>query len=182
MDTEEAILRRRTIHSFENKKVSEDLILKGIEAANHAPCHKLTFPWRYYSIGIKKRNELLKLAIELKSQKIVLGDKSKAVIEEKFLNPSHLLVATQILAKDDFTRKEDYAACSCAIQNMAILFSSLGINIKWSSGSITSNLKTYEIININPIFEEIIGFIWIGYGKKPLEIIRPLVAEVYKQI
>ena len=69
MDTEEAILRRRTIHSFENKKVSEDLILKGIKAANHAPCHKLTFPWRYYSIGTKKRKQLLELAIELKSQK-----------------------------------------------------------------------------------------------------------------
>ena len=182
MDTEEAILRRRTIHSFENKKVSEDVILKGIEAANHAPCHKLTFPWRYYSIGTKKRKQLLELAIELKSQKNVLGDKSKAVIEEKFLNPSHLLVATQILAKDDLTKKEDYAACSCAIQNMAILFSSLGINIKWSSGVITSNLRTYDIVNINPIFEEIIGFIWIGYGKKPLEVIRPLVSEVYKQI
>tara|TARA_Y100000589_G_C27056475_1_gene589544 strand:- start:422 stop:970 length:549 start_codon:yes stop_codon:yes gene_type:complete len=182
MNTEEAILNRRTIHSFEKTKVSEKLILKGIEAANHAPCHKLTFPWRYYSIGTKKRNQILELAIDLKSQENVLGEKSKAIIKEKFINPSHLLVATQILAKDDFTKKEDYAACSCSIQNMAILFSSFGINIKWSTGSITSNLKTYEIIDINPSFEEIIGFIWVGYGKKPLEINRPIISEVYKQI
>ena len=182
MNTEESIFSRRTVHSFEKEKVSEENILKGIEAANHAPCHKLTFPWRFYSIGLKKRNEILGLAIELKSQKTFLEEKSKNTIRKKYLNPSHLIVATQILAKDEFTKKEDYAACACAIQNMAIYFSSLGINIKWSTGKITSDLKTYKIIDIKPSNEEIIGFIWVGYGKKPQEISRPLISEIYKQI
>ena len=182
MDTLEAILTRRTIHSFEKRKVSEEIILKGLEAANHAPCHKLTFPWRFYSIGLKKRNKILELAIDLKSKDNALGDKSKNIIKEKYLNPSHLLIATQILAKDKFTQKEDYAACCCSIQNMAIFFSSLGINVKWSTGLITRNLKIYEIVDINSYIEEIIGFIWIGYGEKPLEISRPPIREIYKQI
>lgn len=182
MNTSDAIFRRRTIHSFREEKVSEENILKGIEAANYAPCHKLTFPWRFYSIGSKKRNEILQLAIELKSQKNILEEKLKTIIKAKYLNPSHLLVATQILAKDETTKKEDYAACSCAIQNMAIFFSSLGISIKWSTGKITNNLKTYKIIDINPSNEEVIGFIWIGYGETPKEITRPLISEIYKQI
>ena len=182
MDAKEAIFRRRTIHAFDKRKVSEEIILKGIEAANYAPCHKLTFPWRFYSIGLKKRNEMLGLAIELKSSNNVLDDKAKALIRDKFMNPSHLLVATQILANNEFTQKEDYAACSCAIQNMAIFFSSLDINIKWSTGAITRNLKIYEIVEADPNKEEIIGFIWIGYGKEPKNISRPHISEIYKQI
>tara|TARA_Y100001970_G_C13987188_1_gene726302 strand:+ start:164 stop:712 length:549 start_codon:yes stop_codon:yes gene_type:complete len=182
MDTIKAIFSRRTIHSFDKRKVNEEIILKGIEAANHAPCHKLTFPWRFYSIGLKKRNQILELAIEIKSQNNVLEDKSKTIIKEKYLNPSHLIVATQVLAKDEFTKKEDYAACSCAIQNMAIFFSSLNINIKWSTGAITRNLKIYEMLNINPKNEDIIGFIWIGYGKETFKISRPLISNIYKQI
>jgi len=91
-------------------------------------------------------------------------------------------VVTQILAKDEFTKKEDYAACSCAIQNLAIFFSSLGISIKWSTGKITSNIKTYKIFDINPVNEEIIGFIWIGYGEKPKEIFRPAISDIYRKI
>ena len=182
MDTADAIFGRRTIHSFGKEKVSEEIILKGIEAANYAPCHKLTFPWRFYSIGSKKRNEIFELAIELKSQKKNLEEKLKTTIKTKYLNPSHLLVVTQILAKDEFTKKEDYAACSCAIQNLAIFFSSLGISIKWSTGKITSNIKTYKIFDINPVNEEIIGFIWIGYGEKPKEIFRPAISDIYRKI
>ena len=182
MNTADSIFNRRTIHSFSKEKVGEEIILKGIEAANYAPCHKLTFPWRYYSIGLNKRNEILQLAIELKSQKKILEEKLITNIKAKYLNPSHLIIATQILAKDEFTKKEDYAACSCSIQNMAIFFSSLGISIKWSTGKITSNFKTYKIIDINPINEEIIGFIWIGYGEKPKEISRPLISDIYKHI
>ena len=69
MDANKAIFDRRTIHSFEKRKVSELIIRKALEAANQAPCHKLTFPWRFYSLANKKRIQMLDLAIKLKSQK-----------------------------------------------------------------------------------------------------------------
>ena len=182
MEASEAIFSRRTIHVFESKKVSEKIILEGVNAANQAPCHKLTFPWRFYSIGLDKRKEILSLAIELKSKDNKLNDKAINIIKDKYLNPSHLLVVSQILSNNKFTLKEDYAACSCAIQNLAISMASKGVSIKWSSGSITRNPKVYEIININATKEEIIGFIWVGYGKKPLKISRPSINEIFKQI
>jgi len=182
METLKAIFSRRTIHEFESIKVNEDIIIKAIEAANQAPCHKLTFPWRFYSIGLDKRSKILGLALELKSQKNLLTEKSKAIIEKKYLNPSHLLISTQILSDDNFTRKEDYAACSCAIQNLAIALASFGVSIKWSTGPIIRDHKIYEITDIAQKKEEIIGFIWVGYGKNPKEIHRPLTKEIYRQI
>ena len=182
MDAKEAIFNRRTIHFFENKKVSENIIRDSIEAANQAPCHRLTFPWRFYSVSLKKRMQILDLAIEIKSKKKQIDENAKNMIKEKYLNPSHLLITSQILNNDFIIKKEDYAACSCAIQNLCISLASHGVFSKWSTGAITRNTKTYEIIDMNSHIEEIIGFIWIGYGKNLPKINRPLIDQIYKEI
>jgi len=182
MDAKEAIFVRRTIHFFENKKVSENIIRDSIEAANQAPCHRFTFPWRFYSVSLKTRMQILDLAIEIKSYKKQVDENVENIIREKFLNPSHLLITSQILNKDLTIQKEDYAACSCAIQNLCISLASDGVFTKWSTGAITKNPKTYEIIDINSQVEEIIGFIWIGYGKSLPKITRPLFDQIYKEI
>ena len=182
MDAKKAILNRRTIHFFENKKVSENIIKDSIEAANQAPCHRLTFPWRFYSVSLKKRMQILDLAIEIKSKKKQIDENTKNLISAKYLNPSHFLITSQVLNKELTIRKEDYAACSCAIQNLSISLASEGVFSKWSTGAITNNQKTYKIADINPNKEEIIGFIWIGYGKNLPKINRPLIDQIYKEI
>ncbi len=182
MEAKTAIFERRTIHAFNSKKVPENLIFDAINAANQAPCHKLTFPWRFYSISTSKRNEILKLAIDIKSSKKSLNEHSIKIIREKFQNPSHLIVSSQILNKNKLIEKEDYAACSCAIQNLAISLASNGVSIKWSTGEIIRSKNIYNILNIDSESEEIIGLIWVGYGKKGAEISRPLINEIYKQI
>tara|TARA_B100000900_G_C20517562_1_gene690751 strand:- start:382 stop:930 length:549 start_codon:yes stop_codon:yes gene_type:complete len=182
MDAKTAIFERRTIHAFNSKKVDEKLIFDAINAANQAPCHKLTFPWRFYSISSSKRNEILKLAIDIKNSQTLLNENSKKLIRNKFLNPSHLIVSSQILNKDKLIEKEDYAACSCAIQNLAISLASNEVSIKWSTGEIIRSKEIYNILNIDSESEEIIGFIWVGYGKKGPKISRPLINEIYKQL
>ena len=182
MDAKKAIFNRRTIHFFENKKVSENIIRDSIEAANQAPCHRLTFPWRFYSVNNKKRKQILDLAIEIKSKKKQVDENAENIIKEKYLNPSHLLIASQIMNKELTIQKEDYAACSCAIQNLAISLASDGVSLKWSTGAVIKNPKTYEIIDINSHIEEIIGFIWIGYGKTLPKITRPSIDQIYKEI
>ena len=182
MDAKKAIFNRRTIHFFENKKGSENIIKDSIEAANQAPCHKLTFPWRFYSVSLKKRKQILDLAIEIKSKKKQISENEENIIRGKYLNPSHLLITSQLLSKDLNIQKEDYAACSCAIQNLCISLASEGVFSKWSTGAITKNPKTYEMIDINSQVEEIIGFIWIGYGKKLSKISRPSIDQIYKEI
>ncbi len=182
MDAKKAIFNRRTIHLFENKKVDENIVRNSIEAANQAPCHRLTFPWRFYSVSLKKRIQILDLAIEIKSKKEHIDEKVENVIRKKYLNPSHLLISSQILNKEQTIQKEDYAACSCAIQNLCISLASEGVFSKWSTGVITKNPKTYAIADINSKVEEIIGFIWIGYGKNLPKISRPLIDQIYKEI
>ena len=181
MDVQKAIISRRTIHSFSQKQASEESIERAIQAANYAPCHRLTFPWRFTSLGREKRKLLFQLALEIQSSGNQTNEKFKEKLSEKIINPSHLLVASQISADDPKLIKEDYAACSCAIQNLMLSLVSDGIGSKWSTGKLTTDKHTYKIVGINPIKEEIIGFIWIGYGDIPPTVNRPPLNSIFRR-
>ena len=181
MDIEEIIRNRRTIHDFNREKVSEDKIHRAIQAANYAPCHRLSFPWRFISVTHLKRELIGDLYIEIKS-KDSMTEEIKQKIKNKILNPSHLIIASQILAPNPIQKKEDYAACCCAIQNLTLCLAGDGIGSKWSTSNLITNKETYRILGLNPLEEEIIGFIYIGYGKTPPPINRPSIKSIYKYI
>ena len=71
MKIADAIKKRRTLHNFSNKTVPKEVIERSIVAANQAPCHKRTFPWRFTSLGMNKRELLFELQLSLK-----FGEKS----------------------------------------------------------------------------------------------------------
>ena len=181
MEIAEAIKKRRTLHIFSKKRVPREVIEKSIFAANQAPCHRRTFPWRFTSIGIKKRELLYQLQLTLKFGDMTIDESSLKKIRDKMLNPSHLLIATQVCTDNQVQKLEDYAACACAIQNLSLSLVADDVGCKWSTGKITKDPNTYQIAQINSSEEEIIGFIWIGYGNEPPLIKRPLISTIYRE-
>ena len=181
MEIAQAIKKRRTIHIFSNKSVPREVIEKSIVAANQAPCHRRTFPWRFTNIGMKKRELLYQLQLTLKFGEKPIDDSNLKKIRDKFLNPSHLLIASQVCTDNQVQKLEDYAACACAIQNLSLSLVADDVGCKWSTGKITTDPNTYQIAEINPSEEEIVGFIWIGYGTKPPLIKRPLISTIYRE-
>ncbi len=181
MEIVQAIRERRTIHSFSKKRVPKEIIEKSIDAANQAPCHRMTFPWRFTSIGRNKRELLLKLQLKLKLGDMPTDQKNIERIRAKVLNPSHLLIASQISTNNQVQAREDYAACACAIQNLSLSLVGDGVGSKWSTGNITTEMRTYEIAEISPSEEKIIGFIWVGYGDIPTSINRPSISSTFRE-
>ena len=181
MEIAEAIKKRRTLHIFSKKSVPSEVIEKSIVAANQAPCHRRTFPWRFTSIGIKKRKLLYLLQLTLKFGDKTVDDTSLKKISDKMLNPSHLLIATQVCTDNQVQKLEDYAACACAIQNLSLSLVADDVGCKWSTGKITVDPRTYEIAGIDSSEEEIIGFLWIGYGTEPPLIKRPSISTIYRE-
>ncbi len=181
MEIAQAIKKRRTIHVFSKKIVSNEIIKRSIVAANQAPCHRRTFPWRFTSLGKNKRELLLELRLSLKFSDKTIDKTKYKKIREKFLNPSHLLVATQVCSNNKLQKLEDYAACACAIQNLSLSLVGDGVGYKWSTGKITTDPNTYQIVEIDSSEEEIIGFLWIGYGTEPSSITRPLLNTIYRE-
>ncbi len=181
MEIAQAIQKRRTIHIFSKKSVSNEVVEKSIGAANQAPCHRRTFPWRFTKIGIKKRELLYQLQLTLKFGDKPTDESSLKKIRDKMFNPSHLLIATQICTDNQVQKLEDYAACACAIQNLSLSLVADYVGCKWSTGKITKDPNTYKILEISPSEEEIIGFIWIGYGAEPPLIKRPPISTIYRE-
>ena len=181
MEITEAINKRRTIHIFSKKNVSKEIIERSILAANQAPCHRRTFPWRFINVGLKKRELLYQLQLTIKYGDQPTDESSLKKMREKILNPSHLLIATQLCTDNQTQKLEDYAACACAIQNLSLSLVADNVGCKWSTGKITKDPNTYQIAQIDSNEEEIIGFIWIGYGTVPPLIKRPSVRTIYRE-
>jgi nitroreductase len=59
MDVEKAIRERRSIRSFKDKEISDDLINKILEAGRLAPSAHNVQPWRYLVIKDKETKEML---------------------------------------------------------------------------------------------------------------------------
>jgi len=167
MDTHEALRTRRTAHSWTPKPVPDAVIQRALEAAHLAPCHKMTWPWRFTLPGSDARDDLLALGLRLAAEKYTnpLSKTLEARVIAKLRNPA-LIVVSQIRDDDPFRSQEDYAACACAIQNISLSVHADGFHSKWSTGKITRHPETYQRLGIDEVTEQIIGFVWVGEPSK----------------
>ena len=183
MDIHEALMTRRTAHMWCDEPVPFEVIERALEAAQMAPCHRLTWPWRFALAGPDTRKCLHALGLRLKSPKdgSEPGPALLTKIEKKLKNPAHLLIVSQPHHDDPFIHHENYAAISAAIQNFCLSVHGDGFATKWSTGSLTTHPETYALADINPDAESIVGFVWVGV---PVRVSapppRPPMEEVFR--
>lgn len=174
---------RRTVHSYRHEDFPDEYLEQALESAQYAPCHKFTYPWHFISVAREKRLPLVELSCHLKN---VQDGEAQKKIEAKILNPYQLVIWLQQKSEDSLRSHEDYAACSCAIQNFQLSLWGHGIGSKWSTGSITRHSKIYSTYNISQDKWQIIGFIWAGIpankGGKFTAPIRPKLSEKWTRI
>ena len=168
MNVQEAIATRRTAHEYAPTPVDPAAIERALSAAQWAPCHRLTFPWRFTIVGPQTRAKVTELGILLKGKRRELDDDLRARLHANFANPGALLVVSQVLVDDAFQRREDYAATACAIQNLTLSLHADGYHSKWSTGGLTTHVDTYAMMGIDPALQEIVGFLWAGEPAGPL--------------
>lgn len=184
MDVRTAILERRTVHSYTREPVPEGAIERALEAAAHAPNHKLTFPWRFVRVGRETRQRLADLAVRLQIQKqgeLPAGIEDK--VRSKVLDPHELIVVSIVRHDDPAIAREDYASAACAIQNLHLSLWSEGVASKWSTGRPTRHPDGYAIVGIDPAKEEIVGFVWVGMSAKtPQKCERPPLTDIVRRL
>ena len=181
---QEILANRRTAYRFESKSVSDSILQEALYAASQAPCHKHTHPWKFYIIGNKTRDKLIptiqRLA-DLKSAKIgsseLQKDRERAI--KKIIEPPILIAVTSKTNKlDRFREKEDYAATVCALHNLVLSLWDNNVASQWSTGSITRDEETYDVLSIDSQQEEIIGFIKAGYASSIPKVNKLQVEEI----
>lgn len=171
----QALVTRRTIGDFDTtRKVPNETVQKAVEAAIHAPNHKLTEPWRMVSLGPKASGKLAELCgahvEKIKGERAGKRktEKWKAVpnwmvflSKNQTITPTHTHNTTEP-TEMTYTQIEDYAATCCALHNFTLALHESGVVSKWSSGSITRQQVFRDLIEANND-EIIVGLVMFGY-------------------
>lgn len=184
VNLQELINNRRSIYRFNDKEISQEILNQALLAASNAPCHKHTHPWKFYILGKATRNKLIPTISRLAAIKSAKqnsqnldADCSRAI--NKITQPPLLIAVTSKKTEDDsFREKEDYAATVCALHNLVLSLWENGVGSQWSTGSITRDEETYDILSIDSKTEEIIGFVKAGYPEKTREVRKKPVVDI----
>lgn len=174
------IRNRRTINFFKSDPPPREAVLDGIETARWAPNHHLTEPWRFYLLSEPIKQQIVDL-----NARIVTETKGEAAGREKHERWSRIpgwLVVTCARSNDELRQKEDYAACCCAVQNLALYLWSRGIGMKWTTGPVTRHEDFYDLIWVDPVVEEVVGLFWYGYPDEVPVSVRKSVAEIVVEL
>jgi len=169
MEVMDAIRRRRTVHRYDPQRpVDEETLLQALDAAHRAPCHRKTWPWRFYRMGPNARTVIADAYVVYKDERMEggLGDAARRRAREKMLEAPELVMVTQVLGPTAHQRKEDYAACASALQNFQLALAANGVGSKWSSSGVMNSDSVYQVLGVDAAQEEVIAMMWVGYPRE----------------
>ncbi len=152
---------RRTVNRFRAESPPRSVLMEALELARWAPNHHRTEPWRFYIIG-----ERTKAAIVSLNRELVAARRGEEAAEAKANSWQAIpgwLVVTRVNATNELQAWEDYAACACAIHNIALYLWSAAVGMKWTTGAVTREPRFYQAVGIDSGVETVVGLIWYGY-------------------
>jgi nitroreductase len=174
----EAIQSRRTIFKFKPDPVPKNILEDILYAGIWAPNHHLTEPWRFTVIGEEAKLKLADRYSEIQIEKVTSNpEAAKAITEEtlaeigergfqKFMSKPTIVAVSCIQEGNTQRQLEDYASACCAMLNIQLAGWEQGVGMQWSTGAITMEKETYDLLGINPENENVIGFYYMGYPEE----------------
>jgi nitroreductase len=165
VDLAQIMRERRSIHQFEDRSVSVELVKELIDTAVWVPNHKMTQPWRFVLIHDKGRSRLAEIgragakareADPLKSEE--LGQK----FYDKFMSVPMFVAVVMKESTHPVVWEEDYASTSCIIHNFSLLAWGHGIGLVWETYPLLHLPEFREALGVGP-GEKIVGNLHLGY-------------------
>jgi nitroreductase len=167
------IQTRRTIkpNLMNGKTIPDEQLLEVLHLANWAPTHGLTEPWRFMVYGGGQVKRFCQQHADLYRDHIP-AEKFTADKYEKLKHmgdlASHIVVA--IMQRGQLPAipvLEEIAAASCAVQNILLGATALGIASYWGSGGMAYHPAMKKLLHLQ---EEdlVLGIIYLGYTDQQL--------------
>lgn len=169
MDIQHIIKERRSIFpdQYNGKPIDKSIIEQLLNAANCAPTHKLTEPWRFKII---QGETLEKLGLFLaETFKQTSGDKFSEFKYKKLkTNPTKAGAIIAICMardpKESIPEWEEIAAVAMAVQNMWLTATALKLGAYWSSPGLITHMGNFFNLESN---ETCLGFFYLGHYDTP---------------
>tara|TARA_R110002167_G_scaffold128508_1_gene310832 strand:+ start:617 stop:1177 length:561 start_codon:yes stop_codon:yes gene_type:complete len=158
------IKKRRSVFpaQYNDQPIAKSDIDRILEAANWAPTHKKTEPWRFkVLVGASKvaLGQFLSTkyqAMERRPQQI----KIKKLMENPMRSGAVIAICMQRDPKESLPEWEELAAVAMAVQNMWLCCTELGIGCYWSSPGLIKFMDEFFELNQG---EKCLGFFYMGY-------------------
>jgi nitroreductase len=173
MDVFEAIEKRRSIKPEHMKRdpVDRSLIERLLAAANWAPSHGHTEPWRFIVFTGDARNELcdaLSSTMCDPGQDRLSDDDPRRMKLVKKMSTAPVIIA--IVVQPDPNPKiiphEEVASTAIAVQNVHLAARALGLGGFWSSGEKVFHPKLATFLGIEPP-AKCLGLFYVGWPAVP---------------
>ncbi|KAK9829250.1 hypothetical protein WJX72_004755 [[Myrmecia] bisecta] len=143
-DTQELIRKRRSVFpkDYTGEPVDRAVIGSLLEAANWAPTHGKTEPWRFVVLGRTSQETMIDLTLDVLRKTLPVD---QFEMKEKKINgkrqsaypkvPYMIAICMKRQANPDkvMPEWEEMSACACAVQNMALMATAHGLAGYWTS-------------------------------------------------
>lgn len=174
MNIKQRIIKRRNVKPkfFNGKRLQDSLIENILEAANWAPTHANTEPWRFVVFSDNAINEFAKYQAELYKKEVDAKKFSKTKHEKLLKTPllaSHIVAVISKNSNSKIAFLEEVVATSCAVQNILLVAAENNVAVHWTTGGMTysNSLKTYLGYS-EP--DQVLGFLYFGYCDEKINI------------
>lgn len=185
LDLLTAVRERRTVDlkDLSPDPIPREVLLTLLEAANWAPSHGRTEPWRFVVFTGEGRRQLADtLAMSLARLKGAAQpdpEVQRAQRERQNLAPVWIAVAAEPAAHPRMPLHEEQWAVACAVQTLMLTARSLGIASKWITNAASLHPHTREALGFGEQ-ASMMGLVYLGYprGEWPAGERRPIEDKV----
>ncbi|MDT0295858.1 nitroreductase [Mesonia ostreae] len=157
------IQQRRSIFpaQYSKEPVRNEQIEQLFEAANWAPTHRKTEPWRFYVVtGDRLENLGDFLAKTYRTTTDKFSEFKFEKIKAKPQQASHVIViCMERDPKERVPEWEEIAATAMAVQNMWLMATELKLGSYWSSPSLVEHMEKFLPMKEN---EKCLGLFYVG--------------------
>ena len=131
------IANRRSIFpiQFSEKEVTDSQLHTLFEAANWAPTHRRTEPWRFKVFRGEKKTDLGRFLVDAytKTASKFSKRKSQAIADKIKLSAAVVLICMKRDEKESVPEWEEIAATAMAVQNLWLTATEMGLGGYWST-------------------------------------------------
>jgi nitroreductase len=173
MDVLDAIRLRRSIkpEKMRPDPVDRALLDQLFEAANWAPSHGLTEPWRFVVFTGPGRTEIHRAMVETLAEpgSPPPGDDDPRVqklAEKNFNAPVIVAIVCQTSPSPKIVEHEEIASTAIAVHNLHLLARAMGLAAFWSSGQKAFDPRVARALELEAP-ARCLGFLYLGWPGVP---------------
>ena len=167
----ELIKNRRAVFpaQYNGKPIASETIETILEAANWAPTHKRTEPWRF-KVVLGDARERLGIFLSdkyLQTEERPKNIKAKKLLQKPMQSAAVILICMQRDPEERIPEWEEVASTAMAVQNMWLMCTELGVGCYWSSPALISHMDEYIELQEG---EKCLGLFYLGYSDDTLPV------------